>query len=159
WVAADLLAQAEHDVEACAVVVTPSEKLAEAVAREVARQLADLPRRAIAERSIREHGEAVIVPSLHEALAFADDFAAEHLELCVADPDAALARIQSAGAIFLGHHTPEAAGDYLAGPNHVLPTGGSARFSSPLGVHDFLKRTSVLRYEPAALAAQADDIR
>ena len=158
WVAADLLAQAEHDTEAWAVLCTPSLALAQAVRAEVLRQLAVLPRRAIAEAALSRHGEAVVVGSLDEAVAFANAFAAEHLELAVADAEAVSRRITAAGAIFLGHYTPEAAGDYLAGPNHVLPTGGSARFASPLGVHDFLKRTSVLCYSREALLAHADDI-
>jgi histidinol dehydrogenase len=157
-VAADLLSQAEHDVEAYAVLVTTSQKLAEATARALDAQLADLPRRAIASESIRRHGVALVVRTLDEALAFADAYAPEHLELLVREPDAAAARVRHAGAIFVGAHTPEAAGDYVAGPNHVLPTGGTARYASPLGVYDFVKRTSLLRWDAASLAAHADDI-
>jgi histidinol dehydrogenase len=157
-VAADLLSQAEHDVEAYAVLVTTSRALAEATALAVDVQLADLPRQAIAAESIRRHGVALIVRSLDEALAFADKYAPEHLELLVRDADGAAARVRHAGAIFVGASTPEAAGDYLAGPNHVLPTGGTARYASPLGVYDFVKRTSVLRWDPETLAAHADDI-
>lgn len=157
-VAADLLAQAEHDAAAYAVVVTTSAELAMRVQAEVERQLRTLPREAIARRAIDDNGAAVVVGSIEAAIRFAEDFAPEHLELLVDGAEAIAPRIENAGAIFVGAYTPEAAGDYLAGPNHVLPTGGSARFSSPLGVHDFLKRTSILRYERAALGAQADDI-
>jgi histidinol dehydrogenase len=158
FVAADLLSQAEHDADARAVLVTTSAELAARVAAEVGRQLASLPRRAIAEQSLTRHGAAIVVASLDEALALTDAWAPEHCELMVRDPDAAAARVRAAGAIFVGAHTPEAAGDYLAGPSHVLPTGGAARWGSPLGVYDFVKRTSVLRYDDAALRAQAADI-
>ncbi|HEX2573934.1 MAG TPA: histidinol dehydrogenase [Polyangia bacterium] len=159
WIAADLLSQAEHDTDAYAVLVTPSETLARAVAAEVARQLADLPRRDIAAQSLAAHGAAVVVGSLDEAIDFAERFAPEHLELLCEDARAQAGRIRSAGALFIGPYTPEAAGDYYAGPNHVLPTGGAARFGSPLGVHDFLKRTSILEYGAETLAAHAADIR
>lgn len=160
WIAADLLAQAEHDADAYAVLATTSEALARAVADEVERQLAELPRRDIARRAIEHNGAAVVFATLAEARDFANRFAPEHLELHLHydEPLDAARDFPDAGAIFLGSHTPEAVGDYYAGPNHVLPTGGSARFSSPLGVHDFVKRTSVLRYDAAALAAHADDI-
>jgi histidinol dehydrogenase len=123
-VAADLLSQAEHDPDAYAVLVTPSVTLASATRAAVEQQIGTLPRAAIAQQSLERHGLAVVVGSLDEALAFAEAYAPEHLELMVADPEAAAARVTTAGAIFLGAHTPEAAGDYLAGPNHVLPTGG-----------------------------------
>jgi histidinol dehydrogenase len=158
WVAADLLSQAEHDVEAHAVLVTTSVPLASRVSQELEKQVATLPRRAIAEKSLFRHGVAVVVRSLDEAVALANDYAPEHIELMIADPVAIAARLSTAGAIFLGDHTPEAAGDYLAGPNHVLPTGGAARYGSPLGVYDFVKRTSLLRYGAEALRAQATDI-
>ncbi len=157
-VAADLLSQAEHDVEAYAVLLTTSRALAEATARAVDEQLATLPRKAIAAESIARHGVALVMGSLDECVAFADRYAPEHLELLVRDADAVANRVQHSGAIFVGAHTPEAAGDYLAGPNHVLPTGGTARYASPLGVYDFVKRTSVLRWDEAALEAHADDI-
>lgn len=157
-VAADLLSQAEHDVEAYAVLVTTSRALAEATALAVDVQLQTLPRKTIAAESIRRHGVALVVRSLDEALAFADKYAPEHLELLLRDADGAAARVRHAGAIFVGAATPEAAGDYLAGPNHVLPTGGTARYASPLGVYDFVKRTSVLRWDADTLAAHADDI-
>jgi histidinol dehydrogenase len=158
WVAADLLSQAEHDVDAHAVLLTPSAAFAAAVSQEVGKQLVTLPRRAIAEKSLFRHGLALVTATLDEALALADQFAPEHLELMCKDAQAAAPRIRSAGAIFVGAHTPEAAGDYLAGPNHVLPTGGAARYGSPLGVYDFIKRTSLLRYSAEALRAQATDI-
>jgi histidinol dehydrogenase len=157
-VAADLLSQAEHDADAYAILVTTSELLAAATNRELERQLADLPRREIAERALFRHGLTVVVRSLDEALAVAEAYAPEHLELLVEDPKALGERVHTAGAIFLGAYTPEAAGDYLAGPNHVLPTGGAARYGSPLGVYDFIKRTSLMRYTPAALRRQAGDI-
>jgi histidinol dehydrogenase len=157
-VAADLLSQAEHDVEAYAVLVTTSARLAAETARAVEEQLETLPRREIASESISRHGVALVVGSLDEALAFADRYAPEHLELMVKDADQVATRVRHAGAIFVGTHTPEAAGDYLAGPNHVLPTGGTARYASPLGVYDFVKRTSVLRWDAAALAEHGEDI-
>jgi len=158
WVAADLLAQAEHDREARAVLVTTSVALAAAVDRELARQLADLPRREIAEHAVRNHGAAVIVDSIEAAIAFANAFAPEHLELQLADARAVAARCTTAGAIFIGRYSSEAAGDYVAGGNHVLPTGGAARYASPLGVADFRKRTQVIEYSAAAAAAHADAI-
>jgi histidinol dehydrogenase len=156
WVAADLLAQAEHDREARAIVVTTSRTLAEAVAREVAAQVATLPRRAIAEHSIAHHGAAVLVGSIEEAVAFANRYAPEHLELDVEDARAVAAQCTTAGAIFVGKWSSEAAGDYLAGANHVLPTGGAARYASPLGVHDFRKRTSLIEYSQEAAREHAD---
>jgi len=157
-VAADLLSQAEHDVEAYAVLLTTSRELAEKTARAVEEQLETLPRKAIAAESIARHGVALVMRSLEDALAFADRYAPEHLELLVREPDAVAHFVQHAGAIFVGPFTPEAAGDYLAGPNHVLPTGGTARYASPLGVYDFVKRTSILRWDDAALEAHAADI-
>jgi len=157
-VAADLLAQAEHDVEARPILVTTSAALATAVDGELDRQLAALPRRDIAGASLARWGVAVEVADLDAAVALAGDYAPEHLELLVADPRALSGRVRGAGAVFVGPWTPEAAGDYLAGPNHVLPTGGAARYASPLGVYDFVKRTSVLELDRAALAAMAGDI-
>lgn len=149
--AADLLAQAEHDEMASAILMTPDPDHARAVAGEVDRQLAELPRRAIAARSLDAFGAAVVTRDLGEAVELANRFAPEHLELLVSNPRELLAGIRNAGAIFLGMHTPEALGDYMAGPNHVLPTGGTARFSSPLGVYDFVKRTSLLTFSREAL--------
>jgi histidinol dehydrogenase len=158
WVAADLLAQAEHDREARAILVTTSTSLASAVAAEVEAQLATLPRKAIAEHAISHHGAAVIVGSIDEAVAFANRYAPEHLELDIADARAVAARCTTSGAIFVGKWSSEAAGDYVAGGNHVLPTGGAARYASPLGVHDFRKRTSVIEYSREAAVAHADEI-
>ncbi len=149
--AADLLAQAEHDPMARAVLVTPSAALAARVATEVDRQLADLPRREIAGRSIDAHGAVVVTADLDEAVEIANRLAPEHLELLVADPDALLARVRHAGAVFLGPTTPEVVGDYVAGPDHVLPTGGTARFASALSTDDFVKRLSVIRYSARGL--------
>ncbi|HEY3353968.1 MAG TPA: histidinol dehydrogenase [Polyangia bacterium] len=157
-VAADLLAQAEHDALAVPVLVTPSRALAAAVSQAVAAQVARLPRRATAEAALAANGRAVVTADLAAALAYAARFAPEHLELMVAEPRAALAQVPTAGAVFLGAMTPEAAGDYLAGPNHVLPTGGTARFASALGVYDFVRFQTVLEYTAAALARHAPDI-
>ena len=151
WVAADLLAQAEHDPMARAVLLTPSRALLDAVAAATERQLAALPRREIAEAALRAHGALVLTRSLEEAVEVANLLAPEHLELQVADPDALLAQVRNAGAVFLGRYTPEVVGDYVAGPNHVLPTGGTARFASALGTEDFVKRLSVIQYAPAGL--------
>lgn len=155
-VAADLLSQAEHDEDAYALLVTLSQAQAEAVRAAVERQLAELPRRAVAEASVRDHAACFVAGDLEEAARVADALAAEHLSLQVREPEALLEHIGAAGAAFLGDHTPEAAGDYAAGPSHVLPTGGAARFTSPLGVYDFVVRTSLIRYQPEAIAAQAD---
>jgi len=158
WIAADLIAQAEHDTEARAILVTPSEPLARAVDAELVRQLEGLPRRAIAERAIASHGAAVIVASLDAAVAFANRFGPEHLELQCAGARRIAAACTTAGAIFVGAYSSEAAGDYLAGGNHVLPTGGAARYASPLGVHDFRKRTQLIEYDAATAASHADAI-
>ena len=158
WVAADLLSQAEHDKLASAVLVTDSEELANAVAGELERQLERLPRREIAAASIAENGKIILTDSLDEAVRIANLIAPEHLELSVADPFALLPSVRNAGSIFLGRHVPEALGDYLAGPNHTLPTSGTARFSSPLGVDDFVKRSSFLYYSPDALGQVADRV-
>lgn len=155
-IAADLLSQAEHDEDAYPLLVTLSETFAEQVDAAVERQLEALPRRAIAEVSVLENGHTFVVGDLMEAGRVADALAAEHLALAVADPDALLEGIRAVGAAFLGYHTPEAAGDYAAGPSHVLPTGGAARFASPLGVYDFVIRTSLIRYDAEAITRQAD---
>ncbi len=152
WIAADLLAQAEHDETASAVLVTPNETFAGEVALEVDRQLEHLPRKAIAVRSLEDFGAIVIAESLADAMEMANRFSPEHLELCLEDPESVLPRVRHAGAVFLGSYTPEAVGDYLGGPNHILPTGGTARFASPLGVYDFVRRMSVLSFSAAALA-------
>ena len=150
--AADLLSQAEHDELASAVLLTPDEGLAKRVSAEVNAQLKKLSRESIAVKAIRDYGLVVVTQDLAEAVEVANRFAPEHLELLVKDPKKLLAGIRNAGAVFLGHYTPEALGDYLAGPNHILPTGGTARFSSPLGVYDFVKRISVLSFDAKALA-------
>ncbi len=146
WIAADMLAQAEHDRDAAAVAIVCDPDLAEAIREEVLRQLADLPRRAIAEESLRRYGTIFRCLSLESACRLVNVLAPDHVELLVLDPEALVPLIRHAGAIFMGHHSPGATGDYLAGPNHVLPTAGTPRFSSPLGVWDFVKRTSLVRF-------------
>jgi len=158
WIAADLLAQAEHDVEARAILVTTSAALAAQVDAALVEQLATLPRAEIARTALERHGVAVIVGSLDEAIEIANRYAPEHLELQVPDARAVSARLTTSGAIFLGQWASEATGDYLAGANHVLPTGGAARYASPLGVHDFRKRTSLIEYDEPAARAHAPDI-
>lgn len=153
WIAADLLSQAEHDVSAQSILITDDADFADAVARAVDVHLQRLPRTEIAGASWRDHGAVIVVDSLDAAVPLVDRLAPEHLELAVADPDRLAARIRNAGAIFLGRHTPEAIGDYVAGPNHVLPTARSARFSSGLNVLDFMKRTTLVGCDPASLAA------
>ncbi len=153
WIGADLLAQAEHGAGAQAIAIVTDTGLAEAVAKEVVRQLDMLKRAETARNGWDEFGAIIVVPSLETATRLSNQMAPEHLELAVADPEALLPQITSAGAIFLGHHTPEAIGDYVAGSNHVLPTARSARFASGLGTIDFMKRTSILGCSPAALSA------
>jgi histidinol dehydrogenase len=155
WLAADLLAQAEHDGAAQAILMTDDAAFAALVEAEVERQLARLPRRDIAEASWREFGAVIILATLEQAPALADRIAAEHVQIVTRDPERLGRRIRNAGALFLGAHTPEVIGDYLAGSNHVLPTARSARFASGLGVHDFMKRTSTLRLDAAALRGLA----
>ncbi|HXV21583.1 MAG TPA: histidinol dehydrogenase [Desulfuromonadales bacterium] len=150
-IAADLLSQAEHDELASSVLVTTDEKMAAAVQKQVEAQLACLSRQAIARQSIDRYGAIVVARDLEEAIAFSNRIAPEHLELAVANPFEILPLIRHAGAIFMGHHTPEAAGDYLAGPNHTLPTGGTARFFSPLGVDDFVKKSSLVSFSRQGL--------
>lgn len=158
YVAADLLSQAEHDEMASAILVTPSEALAAQVSAELERQLAELPRRAIAEVSLRERGALLTVADLAEGVDVVNRIAPEHLEIMTADPLALLGSIENAGAIFLGPYSSEPVGDYFAGPNHILPTNGTARFSSPLNVDDFLKKSSVISYSKQALIANGQDI-
>ncbi|MDC0669463.1 histidinol dehydrogenase [Nannocystis radixulma] len=157
-VAADLIAQAEHDVLACAILITDSEALVPLVSAALARQLGDLPRAEIASQALREHGAAVLVEDVAAMVAAVNAYAPEHVELLLADAEAVAREVTTAGAIFVGPFTPEAAGDYTAGPSHVLPTAGAARFASPLGVWDFVKHTSVLRLGRAALTAQGPAI-
>ena len=156
WIAADLLAQAEHDASAQAILITDDAALAGAVERAVAAELAQLARAKIAAASWHEFGAVIMVRSLGEALPLVDAIAPEHLEIAAADADELAARVRNAGAIFIGAHTPEAIGDYVAGSNHVLPTARSARFSSGLGVLDFMKRTSILKCGPEQLRALGD---
>ena len=158
WVAADLLSQAEHDKNASAVLITDAPALAQAVAEELERQLADLPRQEIARASQEAKGKIILTGSIPEAVAIATQLAPEHLELCVDSPFDYLDQVENAGSVFLGRHCPEALGDYLAGPNHTLPTGGSARFASPLGVDDFVKKSQFLYYTPQALRDAAGSI-
>ncbi|MBS0530898.1 MAG: histidinol dehydrogenase [Proteobacteria bacterium] len=153
WIAADLLAQAEHDANAQSIFMTDSATLAADVERAVEAQLTTLPRAEIAKASWSDFGAIILVKSLDEAATLADEIAAEHLEIMTSDPDVLAAQIRNAGAIFLGPHTPEAIGDYVGGSNHVLPTARSARFSSGLGVLDFMKRTSILKCGPDQLRA------
>jgi histidinol dehydrogenase len=149
WVAMDLFSQAEHDEDAQAILLSPDAALLDAVAASIARQLPAMPRRDIISGSLAKRGALIRVRDLDQACAIADRIAPEHLELAVAAPEALLSRIRNAGAIFLGHYSSEALGDYCAGPNHVLPTARSARFSSPLGVYDFQKKSSVIAVSPA----------
>lgn len=156
FVAADMLSQAEHDKLASAVLVTESEGLALAVQGEIERQLALMPREEIARASIENNGKIIVCESIQRAVDIANQIAPEHLEVCVDDPMALLPSIKNAGSIFLGRYTPEALGDYYAGPNHTLPTGGSAKYSSPLSVDDFLKKSSYIMYTKDGLEEAAD---
>ena len=158
WVAADLLAQAEHDVLAVPVLVAVGRGVAEAVAVEVERQLATLPRREIASQAVNNQGVAFVVEDAAAAIALVNRLAPEHAGIALAHAAALADQVSAAGAVFVGEHASEAVGDYFAGPSHVLPTGGSARYASPLGVADFTKRTSFIEYDADALARQGDDI-
>ncbi|HEY2070735.1 MAG TPA: histidinol dehydrogenase [Rhizomicrobium sp.] len=153
WIAADLLSQAEHDASSQSILITDDAEFAAKVEAAVERALALLPRKAIASGSWRDHGAVIVVPKLEDAAALVDRVAPEHLEIATADPQALLAKVRHAGAIFLGRHTPEAMGDYIAGPNHVLPTARTARFSSGLSVLDFMKRTTLLACSPGTINA------
>lgn len=155
FVAGDLLAQAEHGEDASAMLLTTSGILAKAVADAVSEQIKSLSRREIIEKSLADYGAIIVVSDLIEACALVNDLAPEHLEIICDDSDEIASRIRHAGAIFLGQHSPEVVGDYIAGPNHVLPTAGTARFSSALGVHDFLKRTSLLKFSASELRTTA----
>jgi histidinol dehydrogenase len=157
-IAADLLSQAEHDELASSILITIDRSFGEQVAAEVERQLTDLSRETIARASWHKYGAIIIASTLDEAIAFSNRIAPEHLELAVRDPFAILPMITNAGAIFMGHWTPEAAGDYLAGPNHTLPTGGTARFFSPLSVDDFVKKSSIVYFSESGLKRLGNDI-
>ncbi|MDT3699079.1 MAG: histidinol dehydrogenase [Thermincola sp.] len=158
YVAADLLSQAEHDVLASAILLTPSEKLARAVQAEISRQVGYLSRKEIMSASLRDYSAIIVTRDLNEAIELANSYAPEHLELAVEAPFEILGKIKNAGSIFMGHFTPEPVGDYLAGPNHVLPTGGTARFYSPLNVDTFMKKSGLIAYSPARLAEQGNYI-
>jgi histidinol dehydrogenase len=153
WIAIDLMSQAEHDPMARSVLITDDAGFADRVAAEVEHALETLPRAAIASASWRDHGAIIIVPNFNAAVPVIDRIAPEHLELAMTDPHALAAKVRNAGAIFLGRHSPEAVGDYVAGPNHVLPTSGAARYASGLGVLDFMKRTTLIDCSPAGIAA------
>jgi len=158
FAAADLLAQAEHDVLSSAILVTDSARLAGQVAAEVDRQLATLPRRDIAQESLKRFGAVLVVGDIEAAIALANRIAPEHLELQIDEPFEYVGRIRNAGAVFLGHYTPEPIGDYVAGPNHVLPTAGTARFASALSVDHFVKTSSIIHYSPTAFRREAADV-
>ena len=158
FVAADLLSQAEHSEDAAAILVTDSILLAEAVREEIAQQAATLSRRGIVERALADYGALIVVGTLEEGCRLVNRLAPEHVEVITADSEATAAQIHTAGAIFIGAYSPESVGDYFAGTNHVLPTGGTARFSSALGVYDFLKRTSIIRYTREELMRTAHSI-
>ncbi len=155
FIASDLLAQAEHSEDASAILVTTSDRLAVEVAEELARQIPTLPRADIAEKSLTRYGAIIIINDMDEACSLVNELAPEHLEIMTRNEEDIASQIPNAGAIFLGEHTPEAVGDYLAGPNHVLPTSGAARFSSALGVYDFVKRTSMLKFSTDELSRTA----
>ncbi len=158
FIAADLLAQAEHGEDASAILITDSERVGESVAREVELQAESLPRREIVMESLNDYGAIIVVESLDETAALVNELAPEHVEIVTNDDEAVARNIRHAGAIFFGAYTPEAVGDYLAGPNHVLPTGRTARFSSALGVYDFVKRTSLLRFSSEAFKEVAASV-
>jgi histidinol dehydrogenase len=158
WLAADLISQAEHDELAQVILITHVKGLVTRVQDQLKRQLATLDKAEIAEKSIRSRGAIVVTRNLDESMQLANEYASEHLVLAVEDPDQTSKAVVNAGAIFLGHYTPVAVGDYIAGPNHVLPTGGTARFFSPLSVDDFLKRTTFIKFEPPKLRELGADI-
>ncbi len=158
FIAADLLSQAEHDARASAVLVTDSEDIAEQTRKALKNQIAKLSRREISEKSIKDFGYIMVVSDIETAIDLANRLAPEHLELLVKEPFAHVGKIRNAGAVFLGHYTPEPVGDYVAGPNHVLPTAGTAKFSSALSVENFTKKTSIINYSENAFRKEADDI-
>jgi len=159
FVAADLISQAEHDEMAMAILITPSETFGRKVKKEMDRQLTTLKRRGVASFSLNRRGGILIVKDLEQAMELVNRIAPEHLELAVSRPRSLIKRVQHAGAVFLGIYTPEAIGDYMAGPNHILPTAGTARFSSPLGMEDFIKRTNLMRFTQSALRRFEKDVR
>jgi histidinol dehydrogenase len=159
YIAADFLSQAEHDTKAASVLLTTSEKIAQMSREEILRQLNLLPRKEIAQQSVNDYGTIVVVSSIDEAFEIANEFAPEHLEILTKNPLADLDKVVNAGAVFLGEYSPEPLGDYFAGPNHVLPTSGSARFSSPLSVDDFIKTTNYIYYSKNALKSCYNDVK
>jgi histidinol dehydrogenase len=159
YVAADLISQAEHDEMALAILITPSEVFGEEVRKELERQLSSLKRERIASASLKRRGAILIVKDLDQAIELANRIAPEHLELSISNAPSLTKGVKHAGAIFLGPHTPEAIGDYMAGPNHILPTAGTARFSSPLGVEDFIKRTNLMHFTQSALRRFEKDVK
>jgi histidinol dehydrogenase len=159
FIAADLISQAEHDERAMAILITTSEAFARKIKEEMGRQLASLKRRKIASVSVNRRGAMLIVKDIEQALKCVNRIAPEHLELAVLRPHSLMKRVKHAGAVFLGPHTPEAIGDYMAGPNHILPTAGTARFSSPLGVEDFMKRTNLMSFTKSALRRFEKDVK
>jgi histidinol dehydrogenase len=158
YLASDLLSQAEHDGLSSAVLVTDSRKMAAAAVVEIDKQLEMLPRKDIAGESIKKYGAVLVVDDLDKAVDLANRIAPEHLELQIKEPFEYLGQIRNAGAVFLGHYTPEAMGDYVAGPNHVLPTAGTARFASALSVDHFIKKTSIVHYSQGAFKKEAGDV-
>lgn len=158
YVAADLLSQAEHDILAASILITPSPKLAAAVVKEIEKQYSQLSRKSILDKSLTDYSAAIIVNNLEEAINVVNRIAPEHLELCIEEPFNWLSSVKNAGAIFLGHWSPEPLGDYFAGPNHVLPTGGTARFFSPLNVADYMKKSSIISYTKKALEKVSEDV-
>lgn len=158
YIAADLLSQAEHDTMASAILITPSARLGEAVSREVERQLSMLNRREISQEAIANYGAIIVTRDLEEAVALANRFAPEHLELMVEEPFTWLGKIKNAGAIFVGPYSPEPIGDYIAGPNHILPTGGTARFYSPVTVDTFMKKSSIIAYSAQGFETVAEAV-
>lgn len=158
YVAADMLSQAEHDELASSITITDSPNLAKEIEKYLNIHLKSLPKKDIAEKSLKQYGGVIVVKNINEAVELSNSIAPEHLELAVKNPFELLPKIKHAGAIFLGHYTPEAMGDYFAGPNHTLPTGGTARFSSPLGTYDFFKRSSIISYTRDSFLKQRENV-
>ena len=158
YVAADLLSQAEHDKLASSILLTTSKEIAQMVSQEVAQQLSKLPRAQTAAESLEKYGAIIVTDTIEDAVEISNNIAPEHLEVCTKNPFDLLSKIKNAGAIFLGNYSPEPLGDYFAGPNHTLPTSGTARFFSPLGVYDFIKRQSIISYSRDAFESAASDV-
>jgi histidinol dehydrogenase len=158
WLAADMISQAEHDELASCLLITTANSMVARVQDQIAKQLKTLVRAKVAKESLAKRGAIIVAKKMEEAIELSNRYAPEHLVISVDEPEGISKLVTNAGAIFLGHYTPVAVGDYIAGPNHVLPTGGTARFFSPLGVDDFLKRTSVTRFEPPKLRELGADV-